>query len=66
MNFIMAIIILVLYLLINSTTFIYNYLSKISGTVNGTEITAKGTLVSGVILCLAYIFLDMLHTNGAF
>jgi len=59
--------IFILYIIINSDIFVENILSKfIKGTYDqgSDKMTEKGILVSGVVLSLLYIIIDLIYENG--
>lgn len=63
MNFKIGILLFFIYIILNMDIFIENTLSKM---INGLydykndKITTKGTIISGLVLAILYIFLDFL------
>ncbi len=61
-----AFLIFILYIIINSDIFVENILSKfIKGTYDQStdKCTEKGILVSGIVLSLLYIVIDLIYEN---
>jgi hypothetical protein len=56
-----AIILFILYIIINSDIFVNKVLSNITGTAVDGTITSKGIIVSGMILSIMYVLTDFLQ-----
>lgn len=63
MNIKIAFLIFLFYIILNTDTFIENVLSKIFNNIYDSKndaVTCKGIIISGILLSLIYIILDML------
>lgn len=63
MNIKLAFLIFLFYIILNTDTFIENVLSKIFNNIYDSKndtVTCKGIIISGILLSLIYILLDML------
>ena len=63
-NFKMAFLLLVVYLLLTSDVFINRVLSKFPGAVEYKNSTSYGTVITGVLLVLFYMCTDVLIRAG--
>lgn len=63
-NYKIAFLIFLAYIILNTDVFIENILSKFNNTSINNEITNKGIVISGLILSLTYILLDVLDKNS--
>lgn len=59
-NFKMAILIFIIFILISSTTFITRILSEFGGAVNLKTPTTYGVILQGMFLCIAFLIIDSL------
>lgn len=59
MNIKISIMLIFLYIILNSEIFIDNILSKIDGTMNDGKTTNKGVFVTALLLALGYILIDL-------
>lgn len=61
-NWKVLLLLIFVYLLINSDLFIDNVLSRIGGTMNGDSIAAYGTIIQSLILGCSYLVFQPLAT----
>ena len=59
-----SIFVFLLFLLLNTTLYVDNLLSKVPDAVTGRDPTGKGLLITGMVLTLGYILFDMLNQGG--
>lgn len=62
-NFKIAFIIFIIFVLINTTFFISSILGK-HGLTNGMAASQKGIVVQGLILSFGYVLFDTMHSGG--
>lgn len=60
----MAGILYILYVLLNSDVFIHRVLERVPGAVRDVDVpTTKGTLLTGMVLCIFFIIFQLLVTK---
>lgn len=59
-NFKIAICLFALVIFLNTNTYVEFVLSSVKGATDGINMTTKGTIITALILSLAYIALDLL------